>query len=111
MDCRPECAGTWVKIRRAANGSCLSNRRRTMLKILAFDTGGYWIWSKRLEQGQFALGRGAKGGETGAESHRVAGAGGGRGYKDSTPEETLSEDCLNDSRVDRFRSCSIQEGA
>ena len=25
-----------------------------------FDTGGYWIWSKRLEQGQFALGRGAK---------------------------------------------------
>ena len=32
------------------------NRRRTMLKILAFDTGGYWIWSKRLEQGQFALG-------------------------------------------------------
>ena len=36
------------------------NRRRTMLKILGFDTGGYWIWSKRLEQGQFALGRGAK---------------------------------------------------
>ena len=30
------------------------NRRRTMLKILAFDTGGYWIWSKRLERGQFA---------------------------------------------------------
>ena len=25
-----------------------------MLKILAFDTGGYWIWSKRLERGQFA---------------------------------------------------------
>ena len=36
------------------------NRRCTMLKILGFDTGGYWIWSKRLEQGQFALGRGAK---------------------------------------------------
>ena len=30
------------------------NRRRTMLKILAFDTGGFWIWSKRLERGQFA---------------------------------------------------------
>ena len=29
------------------------NRRRSLLKILAFDTGGYWIWSKRLEQGQF----------------------------------------------------------
>lgn len=30
------------------------NRRRTMLKVLAFDAGGYWVWSKRLEQGQFA---------------------------------------------------------
>ena len=30
------------------------NRRGTMLKILAFDTGGYWIWAKRLEQGRFA---------------------------------------------------------
>ena len=29
------------------------NRRRGLIKILAFDTGGYWIWSKRLEQGQF----------------------------------------------------------
>ena len=31
-----------------------------MLKILGFDTGGYWIWSKRLEQSQFALGRRAQ---------------------------------------------------
>ena len=31
------------------------NRRRTMLKVLAFDAGGYWIWSKRLEQGRFAM--------------------------------------------------------
>ena len=30
------------------------NRRGTMLKILAFDTGGYWVWAKRLEQGRFA---------------------------------------------------------
>ena len=30
------------------------NRRGTMLKILAFDTGGYWIWAKRLERGRFA---------------------------------------------------------
>ena len=37
------------------------NRRRTLLKILAFDTGGYWIWSKRLERGQF--GPGGQGGE------------------------------------------------
>ena len=30
------------------------NRRRTMMKVLAFDSGGYWIWSKRLERGLFA---------------------------------------------------------
>ena len=30
------------------------NRRRTMLKVIAFDRGGYWIWSKRLEAGLFA---------------------------------------------------------
>lgn len=37
------------------------NRRRTMLKVLAFDAGGYWIWAKRLEQGRFAA-LGARGG-------------------------------------------------
>jgi transposase len=26
----------------------------TQIKILAFEEGGYCIWSKRLEQGQFA---------------------------------------------------------
>lgn len=31
------------------------NRRRTQLKILAFEESGYCLWSKRLEQGQFAL--------------------------------------------------------
>jgi transposase len=30
------------------------NRRRTQIKILGFEEGGYWVWSKRLEQGQFA---------------------------------------------------------
>ena len=30
------------------------NRRRTLLKVLAFNGDGYWIWSKRLEAGQFA---------------------------------------------------------
>ena len=30
------------------------NRRRTQLKLLAFEEGGYCVWSKRLEQGQFA---------------------------------------------------------
>jgi len=30
------------------------NRRKTQIKVLAFETGGYCVWSKRLEQGQFA---------------------------------------------------------
>lgn len=30
------------------------NRRRTQLKLLAFEPSGYCVWSKRLEQGQFA---------------------------------------------------------
>lgn len=30
------------------------NRRRTMLKVLAFDGDGWCIWSKRLEAGRFA---------------------------------------------------------
>ena len=30
------------------------NRRATQIKVLAFEEGGYCIWSKRLEQGQFA---------------------------------------------------------
>jgi len=30
------------------------NRRRTQIKILVFEEGGYCVWSKRLEQGQFA---------------------------------------------------------
>ena len=31
------------------------NRRRTQIKVLAFEEGGYWVWSKRLEQGRFAV--------------------------------------------------------
>lgn len=38
------------------------NRRQTMIKVLAFEPGGYCLWSKRLEMGQFAaLGRGGEG--------------------------------------------------
>ena len=36
------------------------NRRRTMLKVLAFDGDGWCIWAKRLEAGRFA-GRGGTG--------------------------------------------------
>lgn len=30
------------------------NRRATQIRVLGFETGGYWIWSKRLERGHFA---------------------------------------------------------
>lgn len=30
------------------------NRKRTQMKVLYFDAGGYCIWGKRLEQGTFA---------------------------------------------------------
>lgn len=31
------------------------NRRRTQLKCLYFEAGGYCIWAKRLERGQFGI--------------------------------------------------------
>lgn len=45
------CSGSWY---------VFINRRRTQLKLLAFEPSGYCVWSKRLEQGQFAQ-RGARG--------------------------------------------------
>ena len=38
------------------------NRRRTYMKVLYFEQGGYCLWCKRLEQGQFnyRAGRGDK---------------------------------------------------
>jgi len=31
------------------------NRRRTQMKCLYYECGGYCLWCKRLEQGQFAV--------------------------------------------------------
>lgn len=39
------------------HGFVFINRRRTQLKCLYFETGGYCIWSKRLERGRFSVGR------------------------------------------------------
>jgi len=35
------------------HGFIFINRRRTQLKCLYFEAGGYCIWSKRLERGRF----------------------------------------------------------
>jgi hypothetical protein len=37
------------------SGFLFVNRRRTQLKVLYFDGDGFCVWSKRLEQGQFAV--------------------------------------------------------
>ena len=36
------------------------NRRRTQMKVLYFEQGGYCIWSKRLETGRFHYRHGAE---------------------------------------------------
>ena len=44
------------KLNRSANSGELFvfiNKRRTYIKILYYRSGGYCLWSKRLEQGQF----------------------------------------------------------
>ena len=44
------------KLKRVASSGELFvfiNRRRTLIKILYYSHGGYCLWSKRLEQGQF----------------------------------------------------------
>jgi transposase len=38
----------------SGNWFAFINRRQTQIKVLAFEEGGYWLWSKRLEEGQFA---------------------------------------------------------
>jgi transposase len=37
------------------SGFLFVNRRRSQLKVLYFDGDGFCVWSKRLEQGQFAV--------------------------------------------------------
>lgn len=32
---------------------CFVNRRKTQMKCLYFENGGYCVWSKRLERGSF----------------------------------------------------------
>ena len=39
----------------SGHGFVFVNRRRTQMKLLYFDTDGFCIWAKRLEQGQFGV--------------------------------------------------------
>ena len=43
----------------SGHGFVFINRRRTQLKCLYFDSGGYCVWSKRLEAGRFGVRRAA----------------------------------------------------
>ncbi|MGB7755495.1 MAG: IS66 family insertion sequence element accessory protein TnpB [Salinisphaera sp.] len=43
----------------SGHGFVFINRRRTQLKCLYFDSGGYCVWSKRLEAGRFGVCRAA----------------------------------------------------
>lgn len=43
----------------SGQGFVFVNRRRTQLKCLYFDVGGYCVWSKRLEAGRFGIDRAA----------------------------------------------------
>lgn len=54
--------GLAATVRRHLGGDPLSgqgfvfiNRRRTQLKCLYFEAGGYCVWSKRLEVGRFGV--------------------------------------------------------
>jgi len=44
----------------SGQGFIFVNRRRTMIKVLYFESGGYCLRSKRLEQGFFAQSGGAE---------------------------------------------------
>ncbi|MDA3921159.1 MAG: IS66 family insertion sequence element accessory protein TnpB [Salinisphaera sp.] len=39
----------------SGQGFVFVNRRRTQLKCLDFDAGGYCVWSQRLEAGRFGV--------------------------------------------------------
>ena len=66
-DMRCSYDGLAAKVRRHLGADPLNgqgfvfvNRRRTQLKCLYFDAGGYCVWSKRLEQGRFGVNRTAQ---------------------------------------------------
>jgi len=44
----------------SGQGFVFVNRRRTQLRCLYFEAGGYCLWSKRLERGQFSMSHGAR---------------------------------------------------
>ena len=66
-DMRCSYDGLAALVRQGLGGNPLSgqgfvfiNRRRTQLKCLYFDSGGYCVWGKRLERGQFAINHGVQ---------------------------------------------------
>ncbi|MHB1587812.1 MAG: IS66 family insertion sequence element accessory protein TnpB [Acidiferrobacteraceae bacterium] len=55
-DMRCSFDGLSARVKQHLREDPLDNRRQTQIKVLVFEEGGYCLWSKRLEAGQFARG-------------------------------------------------------
>ena len=69
------------------------NRRRTILKILAFEAGGFWVWGKRLEGGLFARAGSVRGAQDGAFAHRTSGPYRWSGHEGGASSQALGQGC------------------
>ncbi len=72
-DMRSSFNGLSTLVRNELGGDPLSghvfgfcNRRRNLVKLIVYDCGGYWVFSKRLEKGTFSWPR------AGASSHEFS---------------------------------------